>query len=383
MKIPLFFFPVRGGLGKEVNEIAEITIFTHLFLPPSRFPPSNLVPQIVLFQRLLLKVSCRCIHSKGLSKSANSFPRRVVRPAGSYRFPVQSLPYSALLGEIMLLQTCPLLRACLSPAGAGQEGLGAQSPPAGGAGVSERGLSPAAALGHRGCSGRCRRGAAAARRGKPCETLSCRLEDPAASPSRPRQSRAPTTTGGSGSGVCSPPVGSGRGFLSPRWRKSSRGCGALGTAGPGLGALPAQPRSPGASLGLQRERHARATRLRAAASPSVRSSPFLCLCLFTCLLLKRRHFSKRSLRVSPLKALAGAGVFRCGTTCGQPVLRRAPELPASCLGTAWVGFSFGHSGALELRVKQRSFCKRHRSNSPPLKRSFCWENKSDCKILFI
>lgn len=94
-------------------------------LPVSPRPPlSNLVPQIVLFQRLLLKVSCRCIHSKGLSKSANSFPRRVVRAAGSYRFSVQSLPYSALLGDIMLLQTCPLLRGCLSPAGAGQRGRG-------------------------------------------------------------------------------------------------------------------------------------------------------------------------------------------------------------------------------------------------------------------
>lgn len=118
------FPPLRGGLGKEASEIAEITIFAHLFLPSSRCPPSSLVPQIVLFQRLLLKVSCRCIHSKGLSKSANSFPRCVMRPAGSYRFNVQSLPYSALLGDTMLPQTCPLLRAaCPQPAphGAGAE----------------------------------------------------------------------------------------------------------------------------------------------------------------------------------------------------------------------------------------------------------------------
>lgn len=63
--------------------------------------------------------------------------------------------------------------------------------PAGGAGVSEPGLSPAAAaaLGHRGCSGRCRsrrRGAAAARRGAPEKTLGCGGGLPAASPSRPR-----------------------------------------------------------------------------------------------------------------------------------------------------------------------------------------------------
>lgn len=118
------FPPLRGGLGKEASEIAEITIFAHLFLPSSRCPPSSLVPQIVLFQRLLLKVSCRCIHSKGLSKSANSFPRCVMRPAGSYLFNVQSLPYSALLGDTMLPQTCPLLRAaCPQPAphGAGAE----------------------------------------------------------------------------------------------------------------------------------------------------------------------------------------------------------------------------------------------------------------------
>lgn len=247
---------MRGGLGKEVNEIAEITIFTHLFLPSSRLPPSNLVPQIVLFQRLLLKVSCRCIHSKGLSKSANSFPRRVVRPAGSYRFPVQSLPYSALLGEIMLLQTCPLLRACLSPARAGQRRWGFSPQPAGGAGVSERGLSPAAAaaLGQRGCSGRCRsrrRGAAAARRGAPANTLGCWLRRgapgniPVPTPSTRRAEQPPADRA---PGAFFPPVGSGRGFLSPRGRKSSRGCGArgraLGTAGPGARGSPRSPVRP-------------------------------------------------------------------------------------------------------------------------------------------
>lgn len=105
----------RFGKGSE-RDCGDYNIRPSL---PSPFPlpPPNLVPQIVLFQRLLLKVSCRCIHSKGLSKSANSFPRCVMRQAGSYRFNVQSLPYSALLGDTMLPQTCPLLRAvCPLPA---------------------------------------------------------------------------------------------------------------------------------------------------------------------------------------------------------------------------------------------------------------------------
>lgn len=136
--------PACGGLGKEVNEIAEITIFAHLFLPPSRLPPSppNLVPQIVLFQRLLLKVSCRCIHSKGLSKSANSFPRRVVRPAGSYLFNVQSSPYSALLYHVVA--NMPVVESGFVPSWSRAGGPEARPP---GCGVPRR----AAGLAERGC----------------------------------------------------------------------------------------------------------------------------------------------------------------------------------------------------------------------------------------
>lgn len=48
-KIPLSP-AVRGGLGKEVNEIAEITIFTHLFLPP--YPPPSQPPFQIWSHRL-------------------------------------------------------------------------------------------------------------------------------------------------------------------------------------------------------------------------------------------------------------------------------------------------------------------------------------------
>lgn len=377
-----------------MNEIAEITIFTHLFLPPSRLPPSNLVPQIVLFQRLLLKVSCRCIHSKGLSKSANSFPRRVVRPAGSYRFPVQSLPYSALLGEIMLLQTCPLLRACLSPAGAGQRGWG---------------LRPRPRVARGSPSGGCPR---RRRRARPPGMLRAMPEPPArsrrCSARGALKRRSATGCGGPGSipvptptepnpdnhrwiglpGLAFPP--SGADAVSSA-RAGGNPPAAAGHGGPGAGAPRTAPSArsiPPAGAGAPRTSNTSygcgsAAKTR---SPSVCSSPFLCLFLFTCLLLKIRHFSKPLLRVSSLKALAGPGVFRCGTTCRQPVLRCPPKR-WSCLrarlATAWVGFSFGPSEALELRLKQRSFWKRDHSNSPPLERFFCWENNSDCKILFI
>lgn len=55
-------FPsVYGGLGKEVNEIAEITIFAHLFLPPSRpppYPPPHPPPQIWSHRLCYFSVYC-------------------------------------------------------------------------------------------------------------------------------------------------------------------------------------------------------------------------------------------------------------------------------------------------------------------------------------
>lgn len=203
------------------------------------------------------------------------------------------------------------------------------------------------------------------------------------------QNRAPTTTGGSGS----------RGFrrertrfplparaeILPRLRGAEPGA---GHGGAGARGSPRSSRPPGsippAGAGAPRTSNTSygcgiAAKAR---SPSVCSNPFLCLCLFTCLLLKIRHFSKPSVRVSSLEALAGPGVLRCGPTCSL-FSAGALELLRARLGSAWVGFSFGRSEAVRLRVKQRSFCNRDHSNSLPLKRSFCWENNSNCKIVFI
>lgn len=242
----------------------------------------------------------------------------------------------------------------------------------------------------RGCSGRCwsRRCSA---RGALKTRSAAGSGLPATSPSRPRglaQPRQPPAD--RALGACFAPVGSGRGFLSPFGRKSSRGCGAGRWArrGRGFGAPHGAPSSrehpSGWSGSATHKQHVHGCGIAAKTrSLSVCSSPFLCLCLFSRLLLKIRRFSKPLLRVSSLRALAGPGVFRCGTTCSLLSAVRWSCLRAG-LGTPWVGFSLGRSEAVQVRVKQRSFCKRDHSNSPPpLERSFCWENNLNCKIVFI
>lgn len=199
----------------------------------------------------------------------------------------------------------PIVESVFVPSRSRTEGLGGSAPARGWrgglrAGAAPRGRRRARAPGmlrampepparSRRCSAR---GALKRRSAAPGDSGSIPVPTPRTRRAEPRQ----PPEGGSGSrGLAFPPVGSGRGFLSPRGRKSSRGCGARsrapGTAGPGLGAPRGAPVRPGASLRLERERHAQATRLTAAASLPRRdrllSAPahfYVCVCLLACCL---------------------------------------------------------------------------------------------------